>query len=355
MRKFQNLILLACLSGLIGCVPGYNSVLFATRSNAGLDVDGTPPTTEVTIAREEFVIAPTYEGGQTHPVAASFSSDQNFVSKFLFGVGSTFSTGEAAFVMATLYDDPGEDITYTEDCTAPFKPQLTAKPVLPRNLKYVEPGTVKPVIFTTDTMLGLKVGWGAPTGTTPSSVKVGFNRKEIAFTPIAIQGCNQNPVSHSVNIPSLLATVDTSTDLAGDAGRNLTYLQYFATGVAATELSKKFGVRRAMLSRLDPGNVAAFDARVQEIDNLNGRVAIAEAAGSGAVKDVTTDQQAAQAHAILSELNHAPGDCPALSGDLNNKKKALANCAIAPTQGSEAEVAKFEAVILKLRNAIPYP
>lgn len=353
MRNVRSIPILLVISCLTGCVPGYNSVLFATRSNAGLDVDATPPTTEVTIAREEFIIAPTYENGQTHPVAGSFSSSQNFVSKFMFGVGSTFSTGEAAFVMASLYNDPGEEISYNNDCSAPYKPQLTKKPKLPHKLKYVEAGHVKPVIFTTDTMLGLKVGWGAPNATTPTSLKFGFNRKEIAFTPIAIQGCNKNPTKYSANIPSLLATVDSQANLEDSAGQNLTYLQYFATGVAATELSKKFDVRKAMLSRLDPDNAAAFTQRVAEIDNFEGRIKLAESAGAAAVGDITTDAQADQAKVILDELGHDPLDCKALTGDLANKKKLLLDCAIAPTNDTETDVAAFEAVILKLRQAIP--
>lgn len=353
MRIVKSVLFLIFTSTLMGCVPGYNSVLFATRSNAGLDVDTTPPTTEVTIAREEFVIAPTYENGQTHPVAASFSSDQNFVSKFMFGVGSTFSTGEAAYVMASMYNDPSDQFTYTRDCVAPYKPKLTKEPSLPHGLKYVKKGQVKPVIFSTDTVLGLKIGWGAPNATTPTSIKAGFNRKEVAFTPIAIQDCGSN--IFSVNIPSLLATVDGQAVLDESAGDNLTYLQYFATGIAATELSKQFDVRKAMLSRLDPDNEAAFTHRVAEIDNLNGRIKLAEGTGAGAIEDISTDAQADQAKSILDEIAHAPGDCPSLTGDLANKKSLLLSCATAPSNETEADVAAFEAVILKLRQAIPSP
>lgn len=55
----------------VGCV-GHNHTLFVTKSNAGLDFETTPPTTEITIARKEFVIAPAFEDGATPPVMASF-------------------------------------------------------------------------------------------------------------------------------------------------------------------------------------------------------------------------------------------------------------------------------------------
>lgn len=262
-KLFQTIALLLILFITSGCAPGLNSVLFTTRSNVGLDVNATPPTTEVGIAREEFVIAPTYEKGQTHPVMASFSSGQNFASKFAFGVGSTFSTGEAAYIMAKLYNSKAETIDYKMEtgCKAPFKPKLTK--VLKNRLNYVEAGNVKPFIFTTNTMFGIKVGWGAPAPAAfvPNSLKIGFNRQEIAFTPAGIEKCAED--WYAANVPSLLATLDAQTNIEGSAnsdGSNakLTYLQYFATGVAASELSKKRGVRKAMFLRLDPDNAEAF-------------------------------------------------------------------------------------------------
>lgn len=70
---------------------------------------------------------------------------------------------------------------------------------------------------------------------------------------------------------------------------------------------------------------------------------------------ITTNAQAAAAHGILAELGHDAVNCPALplTDDINNKKLTLIDCAVAPTNNSEAEVAKFEKVIIKLNKAIP--
>ena len=54
-------------------------------------------------------------------------------------------------------------------------------------------------------------------------------------------------------MPSLLATVDAKLEV-GDKFLNssIEYLQYFASGRAATALAMRKGVREAMLRRLDP-------------------------------------------------------------------------------------------------------
>ena len=61
--------------------------------------------TQLELAKEG-TISPTFERGQVLPLMSSFSSSTNAFNNFLFGVGSTFSTGEAAVAMSYLYDDP---------------------------------------------------------------------------------------------------------------------------------------------------------------------------------------------------------------------------------------------------------
>ncbi|NBV21954.1 MAG: hypothetical protein EBS05_08545 [Proteobacteria bacterium] len=71
----QCLAAAAAATLLQGCV-GYNRVAFATKSNVGLDFDTQPvPTMQVNISRKEMAIEPTYEGGQTPPLLASFGSN----------------------------------------------------------------------------------------------------------------------------------------------------------------------------------------------------------------------------------------------------------------------------------------
>ena len=104
--KLKYLLCLAPLA-LTGCV-GYNTVLFTTKSNAGLDFDTKPPTAEINISRKEGVVEPVFEGGKTPPVMASFSSQIGSgggIGRFFFGVDQTFAGGDSAVTMAKLYND----------------------------------------------------------------------------------------------------------------------------------------------------------------------------------------------------------------------------------------------------------
>src|SRR5574341_2116428 len=83
-----------------GCAVGYNTTLFMTKSNIGLDVESKPPTSEISIARREGVIAPEFEGGQVPPIISSFRTSANPFSRFFFGVKSTFAGGDAALALS---------------------------------------------------------------------------------------------------------------------------------------------------------------------------------------------------------------------------------------------------------------
>lgn len=278
------------LLALTGCGVGYNRVLFTTRSNVGIDLDTEPPTAQIAISRTEGVFEPTFEDGKTLPVSASFSSTQSGLTSFFVGVSSTIATGEAATAITALYnvedakykggDNQGE-VTYLSGAdprkiefsaydgeeldNRPQRKSLFGKK---KDIDLVEPGLTKPVFFGTDTSFGLKVGWSNPTSPAPSSVKLGFNRKELAWAPVSIRPLGNPtvpgappipPQKYRVNIPSLLATLDMNAGASSAAeGTNLKWLQYFATGRAATNLALRQDVRRAMLRRSDPANAAAF-------------------------------------------------------------------------------------------------
>jgi hypothetical protein len=260
-----------------GCV-GYNSTVFVTKSNAGLDFDATPPTTEITISRKEGVIAPSFEGGQTPPVVASFkphAGTGNSFENFFFGVDQTFAGGDAALAMTQLYDHPvaGSAATAAADYDSGIT--VTEPAARFRWQRIPEPSAVRPFLFATDTLLGLKIGWTG-SGTVPDSVKAGFNRKELAWAPLS--KTSKDPATGKVTLksPSFLATIDHDVR----AGRDRTEsraVQYFATGKAATNLALQPAVREAMLTRMDPsfrlrlGVTVLADALVSVdtlIDNL---------------------------------------------------------------------------------------
>lgn len=241
----------------VGCV-GHNHTLFVTKSNAGLDFETTPPTTEITIARKEFVIAPAFEDGATPPVMASFQphagSNSGF-KNFFFGVDQTFAGGDAAIAMAGLFNRPDAPaLSATEHDSAITVKEPTAK--LPWN-KIPEAGTVRPFVFATDTMLGLKIGWSGITQV-PDSVKAGFNRKEFAWAPLSKSEVDDNTGTVSLKIPSFLATVDSDAGTEG-VDAKASSVQYFATGKAATLLALQPAVRKALFVRMDPSFKASFN------------------------------------------------------------------------------------------------
>lgn len=262
--KLKHLLCLAPLA-LSGCV-GYNTALFVTKSNVGLDLDAKPPTVEINIARKELVIEPVFEGGKTPPVMASFSANagNNGLSRFFFGVNQTFAGGDAAVTMAKLYDaktpvevvdgDTANKKRFDSSLKLGTRPENNTKKGWRKALFGLpEESEVRPFVFGTDTQFGLKVNWSGAGGPYPDAVKVGFNRKEMAIAPVTLTN------GTTVRIPSFLATVENTANGETTGQTNtlgekvdVAWMQYFATGEAADYLSRQSGVRKAMLERVDP-------------------------------------------------------------------------------------------------------
>ncbi len=234
-----------------GCTLGYNSLLFITKSNVGMDTDTTPPTAEISIARREGVVGPTFEKGQTPPVLASFRSERRGILGVFAGVSSTFAGGDAAATMTKLFG--GTDVTQAEDATLCLTQQPSPK-VLGLDITFPGSGDVQPLLFGTDTSFGLKIAWSGLTAQYPDTMRLGYHRKEFALAPVfgSREACGTVSGVYKVTVPSFLATVDTYATVKGPGDATIQYLQYFATGVAATNLALRKDVREAMLKRLDP-------------------------------------------------------------------------------------------------------
>jgi hypothetical protein len=238
-----------------GCAIGHNRVLLATRSNVGFGYELAPASLEIALSRFEGVIEPVFEGGQTVPVMASFSTEAEGISNFLGRVSSTFSTGEAAFLMSYLYgmETRYAKEWYKQDPYKNFKVKLSKIPrgrlPLGRVAKLPQEGEMRPVLFGTDTNLGIKINWTGATGPlgAPTSANIGFRRKEAALAPVSLKSAG---ASYEVDVPSLLATID--TNVKSETKATLKYLQYFATGSAANNLALQQNVRKSMLERMDP-------------------------------------------------------------------------------------------------------
>jgi hypothetical protein len=110
---------------------------------------------------------------------------------------------------------------------------------------------MKPVLFGTDTNLGIKINWMGAAGSLgpPTSANIGFRRKEAALAPVSLKSTG---ASYEVDVPSLLATIDTNVKSKSENKTTLKYLQYFATGSAANNLARQQSVRKTMLERMDP-------------------------------------------------------------------------------------------------------
>ena len=269
--------LLIMMVAMTGCGIGYNKTLFFTKTNVGLDIDSRPPTAEVTIARREGVIAPTFECGNTPPVLASFGVDVNGVAALFAGISSTFAGGDAAVTMAMLYDDSDKDVANSNYTCADFDSSfnLTKKPhyldwfgCVDKSRKLLNEGEIEPFIFGTDTSFGLKVAWSGVTAQLPDTVKLGFNRKEFALAPITLTSITNTPGKVAkVRMPSFLATIDNSTRLGEMAETKIKHLQYFATGKAADFMARRYAVRKAMMSRLEP--VAAMNFKEYKVEYVS--------------------------------------------------------------------------------------
>jgi len=248
--QIRPLYLLPFVIALAGCAIGYNHTLFATKTNVGMDLDTKPPTAEISIARREFVIEPTYEKGQTLPVLASFKVDSGF---WIFAsISSTFAGGDAATIMAKLYGDPTQsdcpDCDSTLELDKPPSGRVLGIPV-PR----YEAGDVKPFVFGTDTAFGLKMAWSGTAGQFPDTVRLGFNRKEFALAPVFGTSMGSAPGSkYQVKMPSFLAVLDNNTTMGSMLKSGTRQTQYIATGKAAEQLTLHKEIRDVMLMRLDP-------------------------------------------------------------------------------------------------------
>lgn len=275
---------------LVGCVPGYNSMVFATKTNAGLVVDTKPPEVNVDIGRFEGLFAPTYEAGKTPPVMASFRFDSNkgFLSNY---IGSAFTTGDAAVAMSRLYDTPDDEALHKankvnlEDdkayAGAHWKKieknydsavDLAMVPKQPWFVPKEEPGAVRPVLFATDTSFGFKVAWQTAESPLPDYLRLAYQRREIAFAAVTVgpklkvdpsgETAPQALNGLEARVPSLLATVDAQVRANEFINSDFSYLQYFASGSAATALAMRRGVRDAMLHRLDPEAAPSSEKKV---------------------------------------------------------------------------------------------
>ena len=198
--KSGIVFLCAALLGLSGCAS--NDAVFVTKTSFSVvDVDTTPAGVSFAHDRTEGYFGPRFDNGQVYPVTGFFSGNGSGLTR---EVRQVFAGGDAASVV------------------------LGAAPSVPIATDCGDQRKKPPLLFTTGTTLGIKLGFAEST-ILPTSFVFGYRRKEAAWVPVS-KTCQ----------PSVLATLDSSVEARGQAndpklkGR---VGQYFATGVAAVLLA----------------------------------------------------------------------------------------------------------------------
>jgi hypothetical protein len=177
-----------------GCAVGLDSVLFVTKTGVSIDADTQPASLDFGYAREEFVLQPIYEGGQSLPVLTTVGVEGTGLT---FGANHSFATGPSAVVMADAFDSKERYVLGAEGGVP--KPRMDGKIVttLPNDIPggfdpfgwisyfFSSDANRKRYFFGTDTNLGLHVEWGG--NDIPRSVSIGYKRKELAYVPLIEQ------------------------------------------------------------------------------------------------------------------------------------------------------------------------
>ena len=160
--------------------------------------------------------------------------------------------------MAILFgaENPCKDITDIpswNDCyskrTALSSELVVTKEPVSKSGYPLQKENVRPVFFGTSTSVGLSVTWSGMEAVIPEGFHFGYRRKELALAPV-VRSDRDNKMY--VGAPSLIATIDSNYSAGAPQDLKFKWIQYFATGKAATALSLQRDVRIAMLRRLDP-------------------------------------------------------------------------------------------------------
>ena len=176
--SIRAIVLLMLCAVPSGCALGYNRMLFVTKTNVGLDIDSKPPTAEISIARREGVIGPSFEEGKALPVLASFRFEGDWFSPHISG---TFAGGKAAVTIAEMLEEGNQN----PNKTLKSRVCLSHPPKDPTSgLQWEEGADARPFFFATDTTFGLKVAWSGATEAVPDTLRLGYNRKEFAYAPV---------------------------------------------------------------------------------------------------------------------------------------------------------------------------
>lgn len=255
---------------VMGCA-GTKNALISSQTNLGLSYDTKPPELQCNIGRDELICSPTFGGGKSLPTVMGFNAETkaNFLQRLLFGVNSTFSTGKAAALLtstskANESDNGGTiSIKASEDGSGGTRGPRSydiSRSVRERH-QLSGPDIMRPLFFGTRTCFGFQIAWDTTTYY-PSQMKLGYNRKELAWAPVTYEE-DSAAGNIKIGLPSTLAVLDAGMDddtekkqsegatdanqPGQQAGRRFRYAQIIATGTAAENLAQDEGIRKKIL------------------------------------------------------------------------------------------------------------
>ena len=236
MNKIIRLVVFAALvAGATGCSIGKHSVLFATKTSYAVDIDAKPPTVDIGYGRTEGTLSPVYANGAILPQMASFHTDTGW---FKTGIGQSFAVGKSAVLLARYFSSPSDLEPH---------PIITDDDVRSATPASLPSGKRKAYFFGTQSSFGVKIHFDAETGGLPSSLSVGYKRKELAYVPISTIVHNGTT---NDTVPSLLATAGLGVDARSATNTGVSYNQFFATGLAADYLAAQRVVRETIGTRI---------------------------------------------------------------------------------------------------------
>lgn len=173
MKRWKGAALAPLLLALGGCGLGYDMVGAFTTTNIGVNIQATPtPVAEISFARREGALEPTYEDGNLPPVAASIEFKTGTIGPFATASRSVF-TGGAAAVAAS-----GEPLKPNHEATVAC---VTKKPERARAHQEGGAGTM---IFLTDSTVGFKVSFPTAAEVPFPNASLGYRRNEMAIAPV---------------------------------------------------------------------------------------------------------------------------------------------------------------------------
>lgn len=260
-----------CIAAGSGCMN--KRVVFATKTNLGLDVSGTaqyPDKVSFTYGRYEGAIVPRGDSGEEYSVYGALDADVRFFGAHT--IEQVFATGEAAKVAANGGFSGGGSSGGGD-------------------------GAKEPLLFVTDTSYGLKLSVGkqdiSPT------LMLGYKRVEGTVIPVKSSEAEVRSVYADLTINSSTDTKAAATAKAFPANKGVRIVQRFATGQAAVAAAQRPDVQQYLLEKTSPANVVAAQGIIAQEEPALARL-LAHLSPDGQNVDRT------RLNALASEFNDIP-------------------------------------------------